>query len=259
MHEIPNPNELRAAWAAEYARPFSGWDFSYLEGRRITIRPDDTWDYTAAVLEAIDHAQSMLDMATGGGEALAALPRRPPRTVATEGYAPNVQIARGRLEPLGIEVVEVRDPARLPFDAGSFALVTNRHAEYGPRDVRRVLVDGGRFITQQVGSRTNRRLHELLGHPPPPEVWNLAAAVEGLAAGGFQIIEQREELFTTRYLDVGALVYYLKAVSWEIPDFSVDRYFDKLLEIHALILAEGYVDIPFHQFFIRALAPGLTS
>jgi hypothetical protein len=90
-------------------------------------------------------------------------------------------------------------------------------------------------------------------------VWNLAAAVEGLAAGGFQIIEQREELFTTRYLDVGALVYYLKAVSWEIPDFSVDRYFDKLLEIHALILAEGYVDIPFHQFFIRALAPGLTS
>ncbi len=35
--------------------------------------------------------------------------------------------------------------------------------------------------------------------------------------------------------DVGAIVYYLKAVPWEIPDFSVEKYFDKLQEIHKLI------------------------
>ncbi len=50
---------------------------------------------------------------------------------------------------------------------------------------------------------------------------------------------------------MGAIVYYLKAVSWEIPDFSVDRYFDKLVEIHTLIQSDGYVDVPFHQFFVK--------
>jgi len=70
--------------------------------------------------------------------------------------------------------------------------------------------------------------------------------------GLFLIIEQREEVFATRFYDVGAIVYYLEAVTWEIPDFSVDRYFDRLVEIDSLIQSDGYVDIPFHQFFIKA-------
>ncbi len=52
--------------------------------------------------------------------------------------------------------------------------------------------------------------------------------------------------------DVGAIVYYLKAVPWEILDFSVEKYFDKLQEIHKLIHSSKYVDVLFHQFFIVA-------
>jgi SAM-dependent methyltransferase len=240
-------------WIAEYNQPFAGWDFSYLNGRRVTIRAQHTWDYTGSVVAAIEHARSLLEMDTGGGEALAALPRRPPLTCATEGYGPNVPVARQRLGPLGVEVVEVHDPSHLPFADGRFDVVTNRHGAYEPREVRRVLAEGGLFITQQVGSQTNRRLHELLGDTTPVGTWNLAAAVHDLEAAGLHIVEQREEVFVTRFHDVSAIVYYLKAVPWEIPDFSVDRYFDKLVEIHALIQSDGYVDVPFHQFFIRAL------
>jgi len=50
----------------------------------------------------------------------------------------------------------------------------------------------------------------------------------------------------------GAIVYYLKAIPWEAPGFSVEKYFDKLVAIHHLIQREGYVDVPFHMFFIIA-------
>jgi hypothetical protein len=35
--------------------------------------------------------------------------------------------------------------------------------------------------------------------------------------------------------DINAIVYYLKIVSWEIPDFTIQKYFDKLWEIHKQI------------------------
>jgi hypothetical protein len=69
---------------------------------------------------------------------------------------------------------------------------------------------------------------------------------------GWHIIEQKEHFFNTRFYDTGAIVYYLKAIPWEVPDFSIDKYFDKLVAIHHLIQREGYVDVPFHMFFIRA-------
>ena len=262
MSNLSTHDELRAAWLAEYEQPFEGWNFSYLAGRRVTIRPADTWDYTAAVVAAIRNATSMLDMDTGGGEWLASLPLRPAKAYATEGYAPNVPVARRRLEPLGIEVYGVTDEAHLPFAGEAFDLLTNRHGAYAPHEVRRLLAPGGLFITQQVGGQTNRTLHELLGDTTPVATeniasgrdaeWNLAAATRDLEAAGFHLLEGREEFPITRYFDVGAIVYYLKAIPWEIPDFSVEKYFDRLVEIHHRIEAEGYVDILFHQFFVKA-------
>ena len=69
---------------------------------------------------------------------------------------------------------------------------------------------------------------------------------------GWHIVEQKEHFFITRFYDTGAIVYYLKAIPWEVPDFSIDKYFDKLVAIHHLIQREGYLDVPFHMFFIRA-------
>jgi hypothetical protein len=66
------------------------------------------------------------------------------------------------------------------------------------------------------------------------------------------IFKQKEHFFITRFYDTGAIVYYLKAIPWEVPDFSIDKYFDKLVAIHHLIQREGYIDVPFHMFFITA-------
>ncbi|MHB8599172.1 MAG: class I SAM-dependent methyltransferase [Ktedonobacteraceae bacterium] len=249
---------------AEYNTPFAGWDMSYLKDRSVDLHTEPRWDYTVTVLAAMHTAETMLDMGTGGGERLASFAAMKPllsNVYATEGYVPNIAIARQRLEPLGVIVVAIDDDARLPFADEQFDLIINRHASYDPHEVLRILKSGQRFITQQVGDQTNRRLHELFGYEPKdafyPGVeqkspWNLAYAVRELQDARWQIIEQQEEFFTTRYYDVGAIVYYLKAISWEIPDFSVEKYFDKLLEIDQLIERDGYVDVLFHQFFIVA-------
>ena len=264
MSDEMTNNEFYTYLVSEYNQPFSGWDFAYLEDRRVDVEAHATWDYTATVLAAMRDAESMLDMGTGGGErlaAFAALQSLPPRTCATEGYAPNVPVARQRLAPLGVTVYAVDDDHHLPFADEQFDLIINRHASYAPREVRRILKSGQRFITQQVGDQTNRRLHELLDYAPKatfyPGVeqkhnWNLDYAVHELQDAGWRIVEQQEDVYPTRYYDVGAIVYYLKAISWEIPDFSVEKYFDKLLEVDRLIKRDGYVDVLFHQFFIVA-------
>lgn len=246
---------------AEHNQPFNGWDFSYLAGRRTDIHAQQSWDYTASVVAAMGQAHSMLDMRTGGGERLAQfLALQPvPQVYATEGYPPNVQTARDRLEPLGVTVYAMQDE-HLPFAGNSLDLVINRHGSYDPDEVRRVLKSGHLFITQQVGDQTNLRLHELLGRhgkellfyhgAPEPTAWNLAFAIQQLQQSGWQIVDQQEAFHITRYYDVGAIVYYLKVISWEVPDFSVEKYFDKLVEIRNLIQQHGPIDVPFHSFFI---------
>jgi len=48
--------------------PFSGWDFSWLDGRsRSEPLP---WDYSVRVAALACTARTMLDMGTGGGDAL---------------------------------------------------------------------------------------------------------------------------------------------------------------------------------------------
>jgi len=52
--------------------------------------------------------------------------------------------------------------------------------------------------------------------------------------------------------DTGAIVYYLKAISWQVPGFTVEKYFDKLKKIDSIIQNESYIDVTCHRFLIIA-------
>jgi len=245
--------ELYDYLISEYQQPFSGWDFSYLNGRRDSIRPEATWDYTSLVRDAIHGVKDgLLDMDTGGGEFLRSLQPLPPHTVATEAYLPNVPVAKQNLESLGVRVITPESDDHLPIPDASFDLVINRHGAFSSSEIARILRAGRRFITQQVGGQTNARLHELLEGKTKQGDWHLEKVASQLKSAGMDILEQHEAFPITRYQDVGAIVYYLKAVSWEIPDFSVEKYFDRLVAMHHMIDQDGYLDIPFHQFLIVA-------
>ncbi len=250
-------NAFWASLLAEYRHPFNGWDFSHLDGRMTSIRANPTWDYTETVIGAMKQAQTLLDMHTGGGEVLAQLLARQPvqQVYATEGYAPNVVLAYQRLISSGVSVSAVHD-GHLPFAEKMFDLVINRHGSYDPSEVLRVLKSGQMFITQQVGDQTNRLLHALLKREKVVEhPWNLRQAVGEMEAVGGRVMESKEEYFSTRFHDVGAIVFYLKAVPWEVPDFSVEKYREELLAIHDLLQRKGYLDVPFHAFFFLTRKP----
>jgi SAM-dependent methyltransferase len=234
---------------------FSGWNFSWLNGRYIEGKV--SWDYRGKVLAKMKTSKRFLDMGTGGGELLSTLQPFPDSSYATEGYPPNVPIARNRLEPLGVKVLQV-ESTQLPFEAESLDLVINRHEEYAANELYRVLSAGGFFLTQQVGARNNIELNKLLGleslgkttFSNRPE-WDMDYAVAELNKAGFRVSEQRAEFLKGRFNDVGALVYLLKAVPWEIPDFTIDNYREKLLVIHQKILSDGFLEVTTDRFFIE--------
>jgi SAM-dependent methyltransferase len=236
-------------------REFSGWDFSFIDGRMRTA--DVSWDYKAAVLNAMQGIQSMLDMGTGGGEFLSSLAPLPKETYATEAYPPNVPVAKGNLGPLGVQVVQIFSDDALPFRNGQFDLVINRHESYAPREVYRILKPGGMLITQQVGGQNELELNERFGVPANEEFahWNLRYAVNELAEAGFVILEEREEFPETVFTDIGAVVYYLKVIEWQIPGFTVEKYRTQLFDIHLEIEQCGAFRVSGHRFFIQAKKP----
>jgi len=221
-----------ARWRAEEQQPFIGWDFSYLE-RRMQEEPPP-WSYLDRAAALMDRARSALDMDTGGGEKLLSLRAHwPPRMVVTEEYPPNLALVRERLEPLGVTVVEAHlsetDP--VPFAGGEFDLVLNRHGAFNPAEVARILAPGGVFLTQQVGDDYLADLMAVFGATPQWPDATLAHYGPLLQAAGLEIVDAQEWTADIRFADVGALVYFLKAAPWHVPDFSVDRYADTLLAL----------------------------
>lgn len=239
---------------SEANQHFSGWDFSYISDTGRTATAPLPWSYASQVLSRLRNAESLLDMGTGGGEFLSMLHPLPAYTYATEGYAPNISIAKERLEPLGIQVYPVEDDSRLPFEANTFDLIINRHESYDPAEIRRICKPGGTFITQQVGAKNNLDLNEMLGASTAID-WDdgsLPEIAARLKQAGWHIIKQQEAFPLSRFYDVGAIVYQLKAVSWQIPDFSVETYFEPLKQIHQQIQKAGFVDITDHRLLIIA-------
>jgi SAM-dependent methyltransferase len=142
------------------AQQMSGWDWSFVEGRYIEAAPP--WNYREHVRAYLLSTHSLLDMGTGGGELLASMAPLPNDTWATEGYPPNLPIARARLAPFGVTVVPMIEGDILPLPDASFDLVINRHESFDAREVHRVLRPGGTFITQQVGAQDLINLNETL-------------------------------------------------------------------------------------------------
>ena len=189
MNKVIFDKQIREAWN----HSFSGWDFAYVADRM--IESPFPWDYHKLVLERIKTAYSLLDLDTGGGEFLASLQPLPKDTFATEGYVPNIPIAKERLKPFGVKVIEATSAVSLPFENDYFDLVINRHGGIDASEIYRILKPGKWFITQQVSGKNNIQLNELLQDEVEYEysVDTLAHTKEQLEASGLMITDQREE------------------------------------------------------------------
>jgi SAM-dependent methyltransferase len=234
------------------AVPVEGWDFSWFEGRATEERP--SWGYAGLLADRMTKATAALDLQTGGGEVLAGIPNAPETLAATEGWPPNVEVARRNLRQLGASIVEVPEDADLPFDDESFDLVTARHPAVTRLDeIARVLRTGGVYLAQRVGDGSNRELSEaMMGPLPAVDEDSSRRAAAAAEAAGLTVLDLRHESLRVVFNDIAAVVYFLRKVLWTVPDFSVGAYRGKLAELHEKIQAEGPFVAHSKRFLIEA-------
>ena len=239
------------------AAPVDGWDFSWLEGRASEQRP--SWGYQRTTSERLGRVSAALDIQTGGGEVLAGAAPLPRLMVATESWPPNVAKATRLLHPLGAVVVADPDEPPLPFADDAFDLVTSRHpVTVWWEEIARVLRPGGTYLAQHVGHSSVFELVEyFLG--PQPEAARRGRhpddARRDAAAAGLEIVDLRFESLRTEFLDIGAVVYFLRKVIWMVPGFTVDGHRERLRELHGQIEREGPFVAHSTRYLIEARKP----
>lgn len=233
--------DFDALVAEAEAEPTTGWDFSWFEGRATEQRP--SWGYQRLMGERMARATAALDVQTGGGEVLAGIPRYAPSTVATEGWPPNVEAATRLLHPRGVVVVACPDEPALPFADGAFDLVVCRHpVTVHWKEIARVLAPGGTYLAQHVGPASVFELVEYFLGPQPREVRESRHEDHdraGAEAAGLDVVDLRTERLRMEFLDIGAVVYFLRKVVWMVPGFTVDAHRERLRELHESIEEEG--------------------
>ena len=246
--------ELRSIWQREEdIAHIKGWDFSHINDR-YEEEEDLPWDYDAIVRGYLKPEYRLLDYDTGGGEYLLSLHHPYGNTCATEGYPPNVELCRERLVPLGINLRECKDVSHIPFPDGSFDMMINRHGDFDPFEISRLLKTGGIFVTEQVGSKNDRDLVKMVlpdvEEPFPDNYLEKQAPL--FIKAGLKILQAEEAFRPIVFYDVGAFVWFARIIEWEFPGFSVDRCFDRLLELQKRIEEEGKISGTIHRFLIAA-------
>jgi SAM-dependent methyltransferase len=149
-----------------------------------------------------------------------------------------------------------KDGGRLPFRDGSLDVICNRHESFLAAEVSRVLAPAGTFVTQQVDCHDNDDLAQILGieTPEEPESW-IGLAERQVTDAGLVIVEAVRADQHIRFDDIAAVVFYLKAISWSIPGYSLEKHRDRLRALYEDASAWPVMTSG-HRFLLVASKPG---
>ena len=174
-------------------------------------------------------------------------------TAATENYPPNVDLCKRKLVPLNIDFKRADGKDKLPFENQKFDIIINRHGDYRPDEIQRLLKNNGIFITEQVGAENDRKLVELLLNEIPdipfPNQY-LKTAQKKFEDLGFSIIKAEEAFRPIKFWDVGALVWFAKIIEWEFPDFCVKDCLENLYHAQKILEKKGVIEGKIHRFLL---------
>lgn len=219
------------------AADVNGWGFGWLDGRATEERPP--WGFARLLAQRLAGVPSALDLDTGGGEVVDEAPTLPRHMVVTEGWSPNVRLARRRLGPRGVAVVGAASGS-LPFADGTFDLVTARHPVAPPWvEIHRVLAPGGHYLAQHVGPASAFELIEFFLGPLPAQRAERCPDDEVALAerAGLVVESLRTAHCRMEFHDVGAVVWILRKCVWWVPGFSARAYEPQLRELDARMRA----------------------
>lgn len=138
-----------------------GWNFSHLK----TIEEGQGWDFYQKVIKKVKPNCKLLDIGTGGGERILKIAQDFASVYAIDHSQSMIDTAKKNLHETKLKDVEFKtmDSYKLDFPDNYFDIVTDRHCDFNPSEVFRVLRKGGYFFTQQVSEGDQINIKKAFG------------------------------------------------------------------------------------------------
>lgn len=207
-----------------------GWGFEWLDGKATEERPP--WGYSQLLKQRLNSVNCALDLDTGGGELLNEMPHFPKEMYATEAWPPNIEKAKSLLAAKGVHIIDTSNTKNLPFADNSFELISSRHPVL-PNwpEIYRVLKPKGCYFAQHVGPASAFELIEYFLGPKIKErtFRQPQNEIREAQLAGLKIINLQTARCKMVFLDISAIVWILRKCVWWVPDFSVEKYQQKLI------------------------------
>lgn len=198
----------------------NGWDFSKLQCR-VEGTAANVYGEVAKICKRSD---LLLDIGTGGGEAILAIREAALLLVGIDQSSGMMEAAAAKLQRSGAPNVRFvqMDAEQLDFPERFFNIVSCRHSEFNAREIARVLAEGGSFLTQQVAERDKENLKQAFGRGQSyghDDGELMRHYVRDLTDAGFTDIRAEEYDVTEYYGSAEDLIFLLKHTPI-IPDFG---------------------------------------
>lgn len=145
-----------------------GWDFSHLNSTEV----GQGWDFYEEVLKKAKPTDTILDIGTGGGERILKIAHNFGAVYGIDYSQSMVDTANKNLQKTKLHNVKflVMNSSKLDFPDNYFDIVTDRHCDFTPSEVFRVLKKGGYFFTQQVSEDDQRNIKKAFGRGQAYEI-----------------------------------------------------------------------------------------
>ena len=197
-----------------------GWDFSKIK----CISEGLQWDFYNEVTKVCNKSDLLLDIGTGGGEAILSIADSAYLLIGIDHSTGMMETAATNAAKSGIPNVRFlqMDAEHLVFPEHFFNVVSSRHSCIYPKEIAKVLVQGGIFLTQQVSESDKLNIKEAFGRGQAFGTKNGTLKnqyITELREAGFTDIQTFESNVTEYYQTPEDLLFLLKHTPI-IPNFG---------------------------------------
>jgi ubiquinone/menaquinone biosynthesis C-methylase UbiE len=139
----------------------NGWDFSKVKSLSEGVK----WNFYDEVIQSCKKTDILLDIGTGGGEALLSIADSALLLIGIDLSTGMIETALNNLKQSNkpnIRFLQM-DAEKLNFPDNFFNVVSCRHSGFSAKEIAKVLVNDGVFLTQQVSENDKLNLKEAFG------------------------------------------------------------------------------------------------